>query len=374
MEALISLIINYLESIITYIVADLVTWKERAIVFKDLAIGISALYAITIGAKKLKILLDEDLKQRISDMRSSNKDTHEFAVRIIEELEAEILVENFTGPINEDELNWLREVSLELGKKSLNANTTAQTLIFLLKRVLVDLKPFYKTKGFTQITVKADIYRFFHLVLVEVMNDTRSVFELPEVYKTKGESKTRYEYSFGINLKPNSQTVLKFYDFTQRANSSSEYLARSLLSTIGSNYPVFKLMDKYRIYIPPLVAIPDDTQKCFQHPPLQLIRLNLKKIKYLFFDLYKVESAVYSPLSNNVGYIYTQDSIEKYKDHFYDFIFDKKLPPNFFSSTQIKGQQLIKVKFSDYGGSFLWGYKRLTLHNWIKKKIYTDDL
>lgn len=193
MEVIMSYLGDILTSLLGFFPNDITAWKDLAVIFRDIAIGFSTIYAITIGAKKLKAYLDEDLKQRIKEMRSSNKHTHEFVVRAIEEIEADCTKANCTRPISEDDIDWLKEISVELSKKAINANTTTQTLVFLLKRVLIDLQPRYKSKETSEIICLSDIYRFFHAVLIEILHDTRGVFEIPQVLKSKGELKRKFE-------------------------------------------------------------------------------------------------------------------------------------------------------------------------------------
>lgn len=368
MEAIIGLITDWFSCTSNYIIADISTWNDRASIFVDLSIGISAIYAIAFGVERLKVYLDDDLKHRIQDMRSSNKSTHEFVVSTIETIEAENRQHKDIRPITQEDIEKFIEIATKIGERAINANTTSQTLIFLLRRVLNDLEVSYDNDEYQEKIFLNDINRFLHSVLIEVMLDTGSVFEIPEIAKSKGdEPKRKFEYSRGINLSQNSEPVLKFYDITIK--SRNEYLTQSLLVNLGSNYPLFVMLRKYRVYIPLILRInpDDDVQHIFPRPPLQLIRVRLEPKKFLFFTYYQAVNASYSPISRNVIYLQDRKALDVHKNKFYDLIFDEKLDPEFFNDASVKGKQIVNIKLQPKHSKFLWGYKRFALKKWVEK-------
>ncbi|MCX4186607.1 hypothetical protein [Methylophaga sp. OBS4] len=374
MDALISLIGDLLSSLFHSIPTDLASWKDLAVIIRDIAVGFSAVYAIFFGAKKLKAYLDEDLKQRIKETRSSNKSTNELAVLLIEELEEKNLKQKDIRPITEVDIASFRELTKDLTERAINANDTTQTLIFLLRRVLIDLQVSFEKDEFKEKIVLSDINRFIYFVLIEVMHDTSNILEIPKTSKAKNIGlKSTFEYSTGVTLKHDSKNIEKFYRLTEM--SRNVFLIQSMLVHLGSNYPVFKMLQRCRVYVPLLLCVKyNEMDILASRPALHLIRVSLERKKFFIFTYYKAVQASYAPISRNVVYLQDRKAVEAHKDQFYDPIFNEKADPKFFKDFVIKGKQIVNIKLQPEHSKFLWGYKNYALKRWVQKNVYTNNL
>tara|TARA_Y100001001_G_scaffold164816_1_gene199158 strand:+ start:661 stop:1812 length:1152 start_codon:yes stop_codon:yes gene_type:complete len=241
------------------------TLVDYANAFESFALGVAALGAAYFGAKGIRSLLqEEDIKARFKIVRERNFELTAFALEILQEIDK---VEIDSGkPLTKDKLNELRKLSYDLELKSHGSGSVPQTFCYLIRSILDELEPHYRSnKGGYNLSAGI-LESFFYNCVSNMIFYLDHNIEIPRKKRISVRNKLLSWWygmpgkqelaagSFGVFLSNRSHAVTSIHEILDSIHAETIYYILLFKYTRNTAAAVRKSL-KFDVYIPPSLQV-----------------------------------------------------------------------------------------------------------------------
>lgn len=257
-------------------------------IIKDIVTIIAILVGIYYGRKGLKrFLLDDIIKNKISNLHKANQDVFKITNQIITEISN---LEDLNHPAKDDDLSIIKSFTQKLVDFSNGASKEVASLAYFLNETIRNITPNVKSKTYSEIRMASDFYALVYNTCAQLNRFSSYIVDLPkriklepyneinkslhkyltseETYKIKG-------FQFGINMNANSPLSLLFSSILSK--STTGYIFnKKYFQLIQSNSPIIYGLFVNKIYFP--VLLETEEEKPFMgKSTLHLIKFDVQQ-------------------------------------------------------------------------------------------------
>lgn len=262
------------------------TLVDYANAFESLALGGAALGAAYFGAKGIRSLLqEEDIKARFKIVRERNFELTAYALKILQEIDR---VEIDPGkPLTEDKLKELRKLSYDLELKSHGSGSVPQTFCYLIRSIIDELKPHYKSNQGGYFLSAGGLESFFYNCVSSMIFYLDHNIEIPRKKRIRLRNKVLSWWygmpgkqelaagSFGVFLSNRSHAVTAIHEILDSLHAETIYYILLFKYTRNTAAAVRKSLE-LDAYIPPSLQV-KETDEGLADPFLHGTRMHLIK-------------------------------------------------------------------------------------------------
>ncbi len=298
-------------------------------IIKDIATTAAILIGIYFGHKGLKrYLLDDIVKEKISDLHRTNKQVAIVTKEVISEINS---IEDLNRPLKNDDIKLLKKHTQKLFNISNGASKEVATFCFILNETIKDIKVSVKTKTYSEVRSAQDIYSLVYQTCIKINQFSSNIIDLPkriklEPYNEINKSVRKYienegiiklkGVQFGISLNPKSSLSLLFSSIINRTTTGYIYKKR-FFQLLGGNSPIIYELYINNIYFP--VILKTNIDKPFMgRSPLHLVKFDMKQSIIPDDKKFTIEF-FYSNINPTIKFMTAlklDDFIEQYHDAF----------------------------------------------------------
>jgi hypothetical protein len=311
-------------------------------IVKDVATIAAILIGIYYGRKGLKrLLLDDIVKRKISDLHNTNREVSIITGKIVAELAHK---EDLNRPVNEEDLSFIKMQTGKLVDCTTGASKEVATLAFFLDETIKRIDPSVESSTYRERRFASDFYYLLYNTCLKINQFSGNIIDLPrkirlepyneinrslhrflsreETYRIKG-------VQFGLNLNANSSLSLLFSSIINRSTFTYIFKKR-FFQLLQTNTPIIYELFVNNIYFPVML------ESCTEHPfvgkpTLHLVKFEMRRSIMLDKEKQTIEFfySNINPIFKFVQNIKVDEFVKNYKDA---FIKDE----NLFASLSLK--------------------------------------
>ena len=360
------------------------TFQEKAYNFgKDYGALLLTVFGLFLGGRILKRkLLENHISTALIDIQNSNKEISKKSIVIIDDINAQLILDR-DETLKKETDEVIKEQLLKVNELSIisqNGSRECQSLIFYLKETLQNTLNLMINSKEVIVMSNQDVFSLVRNTLTSVMHFATQVVPVPrsgkttsldtisrDLHKYVNDPKTnKYKYfNQGVNYDPYSALFMRFYVLNFNNNS---IIKRSIFQMFENLPPVLNMMNKSKIYAPPVIfwKNPETESKFY------LFLIGYKPDQKTYFNDGRIEvytDLIYTNYQDNllvIDHLVTKNTLVHFSDVFIpksEFKFDANV--KFLRD----GFETIKIKANtEYLHQSFKGNKRKIRRKLVPKK------
>ena len=357
-------------------------WQVFSTVVRDIAVAVSAVWAVWAGQKGLrKYLFDEDIKERTKRVRAANEVAHKQASSVLEDIEA---VEQDNGPATENDMQSCRDWAEKLSKGTRGASSSVQTYAFLLRQLLLVARPSYKSdSGGFHVISSGDLLNLVYMVAAKIAHDAAHIVDVPnhpdennKIRKRKGahrfvlpEASAKFPGGrYGLDLRPQSTPAYEFYSAVVRG-TSSHMLRKECLRILRSNVPAVLKLFEHKVYVPPVLGVDTDSApnslQLMASVPMYFI--GIRRQVLIGEKQGVVWKVMYANLNGGIRYAKSADQLAQMKKYYQDLVTGSQEFNRHFDKARVWVGEVVEIDVIDSEMRRLRGPRKWKLKRWLHK-------